>query len=488
MTLKARFTLIMLIPVFLDVVINNIVLLVSGLTEYVSYAFLTSSLLLAVILVPLARLYLFPPVRRLLDGNDTPKSRAHLNRLPALTTLVVSITVSLVYILNLIVLPALEDSWSNIAWPWDFVAVVAAEFAAVNAVFIYFLTTDFSTLVKRQLFETQGILIPAKGGSIRLKIGVVLVAASALPLVAIAQDYFLLDTGDLSETFLISTEQAVAIDIIFALVILAVAVAFLPRGFSRPIDILVKAVAQVAAGNLQAKAPITSNDEIGQLTSQFNDMVDGLRERDHIRETFGKFVNEDVAKRVLVDRGTAADVQTATIMFTDIERFTSIVEKLSPAETIEVLNEYLGVVVEPIRKHHGVVLNFIGDALFAVFNVPVEDPEHADNAIKAAIEIEERLKGRIFKYGVAFDTRIGINTGEVVAGTIGTADRLGYTVLGDEVNLAARLEQLNKDFGCKILVSAATRDATRGAFVFEDKGETSVRGRERPVRVYSVSF
>ena len=162
-------------------------------------------------------------------------------------------------------------------------------------------------------------------------------------------------------------------------------------------------------------------------------------------------------------------------------------ENIPPAEIIRLLNDYLGVVVEPIRRHNGVVNSFLGDALFASFNVPIEDPDHAANAIRAAEEMQALLKDRTFGGdGIRLDTRIGINTGVVVAGTVGTEDRLGYTILGDEVNLAARLESLNKDYGSKILISARTRELAGDSVEATELGQVTVRGRAQPVVVYKV--
>ncbi len=208
---------------------------------------------------------------------------------------------------------------------------------------------------------------------------------------------------------------------------------------------------QVAEGNLAARLPVTSDDEVGRATAGFNQMVEGLAEREYLRDTFGKYVSESVAAAILGDherRGRVANtLADATLMFTDIEGFTTLSETLTPADVASILNTYLGTVVPAIERHGGVVNNFIGDGLFASFNLPLPQENHAAAALRAAIEIQRALAAKAFPAGVRLRTRIGINTGPVVGVTIGTENRLNYTLLGDAVNIAARVEQLNKQFG-----------------------------------------
>src|SRR5690606_21615345 len=169
---------------------------------------------------------------------------------------------------------------------------------------------------------------------------------------------------------------------------------------------------------------------------------------------------------------------------TDIANYTTISESLSPEEVVRMLNEYFSVLVEIIQRHKGVVNKFIGDAVFAMFNVPLDDPDHAVNAIKAALEIEQITKSRTFGNGSLLTTRIGINSGSVVAGNIGSADRLEYTLIGDEVNIASRLEQLNKQYGTNILLGENTYDMAKAHFEFTQLGEFQLKGKKKTVKVY----
>jgi class 3 adenylate cyclase len=237
------------------------------------------------------------------------------------------------------------------------------------------------------------------------------------------------------------------------------------------------------------RLPVTSNEEIGKLTAQFNQMVEGLRERQRIRETFGKYMSESVASALLKQTGDgrlSGETREATLLFTDIEGFTTLSERLAPDLLIAVLNEYLEAVVEPIQRHGGVVNSFIGDGLFASFNLPLAKAGHAASAVAAALDIQRATAERRFAGDVRLITRVGINTGTVIGGTIGAGDRLGYTLLGDAVNTAARLQVLNKEHGTRILVSETTRQLAGERFSFRSIGEVAIRGRTGRLQVYAV--
>lgn len=215
-------------------------------------------------------------------------------------------------------------------------------------------------------------------------------------------------------------------------------------------------------------------------------VVEGTTARD-----LSRFVPSEVVRHVQTSaEGVMAgegELKETTILFSDLEGFTSLSEKLSPTELITTLNEYFTAVVEPIERHGGVVTQFQGDAILASFNQPRPDEDHAANAVRAAMEIQQILKGRTFGDGLHLRSRVGINSGVVVGGLVGTRDRLGYTVHGDDVNLAARLEQLNKDYGTNIIVSDSTRRlAGPEHFPFRRIGSVKVRGRRSETTVYAV--
>ncbi len=182
------------------------------------------------------------------------------------------------------------------------------------------------------------------------------------------------------------------------------------------------------------------------------------------------------------------EVRQTTVLFADVENFTTLCENMSPTELINTLNDFCTAVAEPIEQFGGVINQFQGDAILASFNLPKADPDHAANAVRAAIAIQSVLGRRTFGDGISFRSRIGVNTGIVVGGLVGTSDRLSYTVLGDDVNLAARLEQLNKQYGTRILVSETTCQlAGADRFSFTRIGAVKVRGRQADTTIFSVN-
>jgi adenylate cyclase len=225
---------------------------------------------------------------------------------------------------------------------------------------------------------------------------------------------------------------------------------------------------------------VTQDDELGRLAEAFNQMTRGLA-------AFQRYVPTDLVRR-LISEGIESrpEVRLATMLFTDIEGFTALGEALSPEQLVAVLNEYFSVVTGPIEKHGGVIIQYQGDAMLAVFNIPAVDPNHAINAVRAAIEIQSLLKHRSFSGGIHIRTRIGINTGQVVAASVGSKDRVNFTVHGDAVNLAARVEALNKDYNTSILITQETAVLLGEEFRPEPVGEAQVRGKQRPVTVFSI--
>ena len=264
-----------------------------------------------------------------------------------------------------------------------------------------------------------------------------------------------------------------------AVFVLSVAVAaWLGARASRPIRALATAARSIEARGLDGIAPLPPSrvTELDDANRSFNRMVAGLRESELVRQTLGRFVPTDVARTLLTEGGELAPEQAqATVLFCDLEGFTALTETLGPAGIVELLNEYFEVMVEILERHRGVVTQFQGDAILATFNVPVPDPAHAANALQAAIEMQDATRRREFA-GQRIGSRIGINTGRLVAGAVGAKGRLSYTVHGDAVNLAARLEALNKELGTRVLVSGATAGQVEG-FDLRPMGEVGVRGQ-----------
>ncbi|MBT3306430.1 MAG: adenylate/guanylate cyclase domain-containing protein [Alphaproteobacteria bacterium] len=206
-----------------------------------------------------------------------------------------------------------------------------------------------------------------------------------------------------------------------------------------------------------------------------------------------KFVSREVADRITTsDRAIQpgdGESKLATMLFTDIEGFSTISEKLSPQELAGILNEYFGILGAIIQEHGGVISQFIGDMLVVTYNAASSNDDHAANAVRTAVEIQTAVNSRTFGKNAVLKTRCGINTGDIIVGAVGTAERLVFTVHGDNVNIAARLEPLNKEYGTYILVGENTVNACQDIErEFDPVGEVTVRGRATPTKIYSVKY
>jgi adenylate cyclase len=203
-----------------------------------------------------------------------------------------------------------------------------------------------------------------------------------------------------------------------------------------------------------------------------------------------RFVSPEIVERITTaDRAMKpgdGEVKTASVLFSDIEGFSTISENLAPAALAGMLNDYFAAMSEVIARHGGVIVQFQGDAMLVTFNTVRGDPDHAANAVRTALAIQQVTHGRRFGPGLELKTRCGINTGDIVTGAVGTEERLIHTVHGDEVNIAARLEQLNKRYGTYILASGQTVAAAGPGFDFEAMGEITVRGRAAPTPVFTL--
>ena len=352
-------------------------------------------------------------------------------------------------------------------------------------IIVYFAVSDYVADLRRHLFDAFEINIPPRNKRLRRELSIVFAVLATLPLVSVLFDVLFFSPARLS--YGIDLASHIVFDVLMSLLAVLIAIYFIMRDLTRPIVALRDAVGRVSDGDLESHSPIITDDEIGQLANEFNELIDDLRERDFIKETFGKYVSPAVVPKILEDKGRLeGETRTATMIFTDIEGFTSIVEDMTPKDTIDMLNEYFGLTLPIIRNNGGVINAMIGDAIFAAFNVPVDDPRHAELAIESALQMQEALEGRTFANGVVLNTRCGINTGLVVAGSVGSKDRMNYTLLGDEVNVAARVEQMNKQLGSYVLVTESTYRLAKDLFIFEDAGDQTVKGKLAEVHLFKV--
>ena len=209
-----------------------------------------------------------------------------------------------------------------------------------------------------------------------------------------------------------------------------------------------------------------------------------------LAKDLSRFVAPEVAQRISTsERGLQpgeGEVREATVLFTDIEAFSTFAEKVSPERLVALLNEYFEAISAVVERHGGVITQFQGDAMLITFNTVRDDADHAAKAVRTAAEIQQLTRERLFGEAVRMRTRCGINTGRIVAGAVGSAERLLYTVHGDEVNIAARLEQLNKKYGTYLLAAESTVRAAGAEFAFRPVDEITVRGRASATRVYTL--
>lgn len=282
--------------------------------------------------------------------------------------------------------------------------------------------------------------------------------------------------------------------ILAAIMILCVAVLllfFFSKTITGPVGKLMAGIRRIREGFYGEVIPGSDRDEIGHMAGAFNEMSMGLAQREKYKNALGKFVNREIVARVLRDEiQLGGELRTAAILFSDIRSFTAISEHLNPHEVVEFLNEYMTCMVECVNARKGVVDKFIGDAIMAVFGVPETTGNDAENSVGAALamrrSLEEFNKGRggprkpIIKIGV------GINIGEVIAGQIGSTERMEYTCIGDAVNLASRIESLNKPFHTDILISEYCYEKVKGIFRVEPMKKIIVKGKEKPQQVYAV--
>jgi class 3 adenylate cyclase len=233
------------------------------------------------------------------------------------------------------------------------------------------------------------------------------------------------------------------------------------------------------------RVPVLGTDEAGALAASFNGMVDGLRERERLREAFGAFVDPVLADRVIAE-GTVlgGEEVEVTVLFLDIRGFTAFAERAGAAEAVAQLNAFYEIVVPIVVEHGGHANKFVGDGLLAVFGAPDELPDHADRCVAAALAIADKVEE---EHGGRVSIGIGVNSGDVVAGTVGGGGRVEFTVIGDVVNTAARVEEATRQTGDVILITAATRDLLREDHGgLEPRPSIPLKGKREPVELFAL--
>ncbi len=283
-------------------------------------------------------------------------------------------------------------------------------------------------------------------------------------------------------------------------VLLGLAVAALITSrLTGPVRSLASAMRDVQQGNLNVQLPVSSTDEVGRLTDSFNFFVEQLRSKEQMKQTFGKYIDPRILERVLAQPGAevvAGGRHQMTVLFADLVGFTSLSERLTPSLMVTLLNRHFGLQALAVQEHHGVVDKFVGDSVMAFWGPPFVKPEehavlacHAAQAQLAALDTLRRELPEITglrRDTPAIELRIGICTGEVVVGNIGSENTRSYTVIGDTVNLTSRLESANRVYRTHILIGESTAQAIGPQFEMREIDTISVKGKTETTRVFEL--
>ncbi len=260
----------------------------------------------------------------------------------------------------------------------------------------------------------------------------------------------------------------------------------------RPLEEIASVAQKVGAGNLVVQvSPLKTEDEIGILATRMNDMISGLRDRDHIRNTFGRFMSDDVVNAIL-ESPEGAQIggakRQATIMMTDLRGFTSMGERLTAEDVVAILNIYLEIMTDIIFKYKGTIIAFIGDAILIIFGAPIARENDVQRAVACAVEMQlamQTVNTRCRNMGYPeIRQGIGVNTGKVIVGNIGSEKQMKYDCIGRNVNLASRIESYT--VGGQIMISESTKVACPGILRIDDQTEVFPKGFRQPIMIYDV--
>jgi adenylate cyclase len=285
-------------------------------------------------------------------------------------------------------------------------------------------------------------------------------------------------------------------EILFAFVVLLLLSVSILGQYSRNLKatlaLQLDVMEDIGRGNYDTRIPVVSNDEFGLIAAKTNEMISGLKEREACEISFGRYVTPEVSEKILKGEIPGeGELREATILFCDLRGYTTLVEESEPRAVVRFLNEYFTEMDKTIKEHKGIVLQYIGDEIEAVFGAPEDLPNHAEMAVMAALAMRRRLKelnNRRESMGRAPVAHgIGIHSGKVLAGSVGSPERLVYAMVGDTVNTASRIQDLNKTFGTDILLSQVTRDFMKGNDIpVSSLGKVALRGKSVEMELFKV--
>jgi adenylate cyclase len=376
---------------------------------------------------------------------------------------------------------------------WDFVAVRRLGLSSESTilfipgsilVWLYWLGLRFFVMEQlvRPALADVGRDLPEGGAAAEPRITLARRLLIAVPAIIVVAGTVV--AGIVGDHTLPTLAVGVGASLAVAFTIAALMVVLLADSVAGPIADLREAAERVRAGDLEVRVPVVSLDETGALARSFNTMVEGLRERERIRDAFGTYVDRDVAEHILRE-GTdlAGEEVEVTMMFIDIRDFTGFAERSSAPEVVATLNRLFELIVPLIHEHGGHVDKFVGDGLLAVFGAPRRQEDHADQALAAALAIEHAVR----EQGPEdLEIGIGLNSGTVVAGNVGGAGRLEFSVIGDAVNVAARVESATRQTGDTILVAENVKALLgNDAVELEARPSVPLKGKSGSVMLYS---
>lgn len=284
------------------------------------------------------------------------------------------------------------------------------------------------------------------------------------------------------------TRSLLLVILLVAFIVALILSQIIANTVTKPVSLLAEFTEKVNQGSFGATLALNRRDEIGHLINSFNTMSTGLEERDKVRDLLGKVVSPEIASELLgknIELG--GEEKYVTVLFSDLRGFTTLSESLPPKALLSLLNRYLSVMSECVEKEGGVIDKYIGDAIMAIYGAPLANENHADAAVRTGVAMRNalaELNSSLEKEGIApLSIGIGINTGTVVAGNMGSEQRLNYSVIGDAVNLASRLESLTKFYSIDLIVSEETKEQST-SFSYQEIDTVKVKGKSRATRIF----
>lgn len=276
------------------------------------------------------------------------------------------------------------------------------------------------------------------------------------------------------------------------LIVIACIVAYLlAKTVSVPLEQIRAAIQSVENNDLDTRVPILSNDELGEVSEGVNRMIDSLRESRRAQEAFGRYMGNEIRDAILSGEvSLEGEMKRATLLFCDLRNFTGMVETTHPRQVVQILNQYFTRMTRAIKDHQGLVLQFVGDEIEAVFGVPLAMDDHPEKAVQAALSMRsglEALNRTLVEQGYPpLAHGIGIHSGAVLAGNIGSPEKMSYALVGDTVNTASRLEGLTKDYGVDIIISQTTCNLLTGSYCTEQLPPVTVKGKKEGLMIYRL--